>query len=320
MNRDRFMSHTVAGGGTFTGESPSGAAIVHLHRRAPKTNPNGRNTGRSRPIALPTRHVVDASRSAPLARLFEDLGSISELVGETGFPEAVAKLIQNWLPVDSIALFEFKDGIPPCMLFATGGQSDGDMIEYSSGIYLLDPMYNRFARDRFFGTMVLGLGGNDEQEMPDPRYWDKRSGSHEIGTLMEVSPDRCAHLSIFATLGEHLTQALAFIELLHPMLTPLFRRHLLARADLDLEAEEARRKVHESVSAIMAGFGEDVLTGREREIAQLLLKGHSSKSIARVLGISPGTAAIHRSNVYKKLGTSGQCEMFSIFVNKLVSG
>jgi DNA-binding NarL/FixJ family response regulator len=45
----------------------------------------------------------------------------------------------------------------------------------------------------------------------------------------------------------------------------------------------------------------DLLSDREREVLQLIAEGHSTKSIAAVLGISPGTVESHRSHVFEKL-------------------
>jgi DNA-binding NarL/FixJ family response regulator len=45
----------------------------------------------------------------------------------------------------------------------------------------------------------------------------------------------------------------------------------------------------------------ETLTGREREIVQLVAEGHSSTAIARRLSISARTAEAHRANVMRKL-------------------
>lgn len=53
------------------------------------------------------------------------------------------------------------------------------------------------------------------------------------------------------------------------------------------------------------------LTGRERQIAQQLLLGRTSKEIGRFLSISPRTVEAHRARMMKKLGVSTPGEAIS---------
>ncbi len=48
--------------------------------------------------------------------------------------------------------------------------------------------------------------------------------------------------------------------------------------------------------------GGDVLTGREREVIQLLAEGKTSKEVAVTLNLSVKTAETHRTNLMRKLG------------------
>lgn len=50
-----------------------------------------------------------------------------------------------------------------------------------------------------------------------------------------------------------------------------------------------------------AGDAYETLTGREREVLQLVAEGHSSTRVARRLSISVRTAEAHRANVMRKL-------------------
>jgi DNA-binding NarL/FixJ family response regulator len=43
------------------------------------------------------------------------------------------------------------------------------------------------------------------------------------------------------------------------------------------------------------------LTGREREVVQLLAEGHSSKEVASALHIATKTAETHRANIMRKI-------------------
>ncbi len=56
----------------------------------------------------------------------------------------------------------------------------------------------------------------------------------------------------------------------------------------------------------------DVLTPREREVLEGLVKGHPNKTIAYDLGISPRTVEIHRANVMSKLGVASLSEALRI--------
>ena len=62
----------------------------------------------------------------------------------------------------------------------------------------------------------------------------------------------------------------------------------------------------------MAHFGTSRLSEREAEVARLILQGHSSKVIARMLGNSPETVKVFRKRIHTKLGLASSAELFSL--------
>ena len=76
--------------------------------------------------------------------------------------------------------------------------------------------------------------------------------------------------------------------------------------------------LRQHLSDSLATFGSDVLTAQEQRVVQLMLRGHSSKSCARELGISPTTERVHRRNIYAKLGISSQAAGHKTLAPKLV--
>ena len=58
----------------------------------------------------------------------------------------------------------------------------------------------------------------------------------------------------------------------------------------------------------------ECLSGRERQVLQLITNGYSNKAVALDLGISPRTVEIHRSNVMKKLGVGSTADAVRIGV------
>jgi DNA-binding CsgD family transcriptional regulator len=57
------------------------------------------------------------------------------------------------------------------------------------------------------------------------------------------------------------------------------------------------------------------LTPREQKILTEIVRGHSSKEIARALDISPRTVEFHRANLLKKLGAKNTAELVRKFLS-----
>lgn len=71
------------------------------------------------------------------------------------------------------------------------------------------------------------------------------------------------------------------------------------------------------VRTLMTQFGTSCLSDREAEVARLILQGHSSKVIARMLGNSPETVKVFRKRIHTKLGLGSSGELFSLFLAAL---
>ena len=66
--------------------------------------------------------------------------------------------------------------------------------------------------------------------------------------------------------------------------------------------------------APLEDFAKDILSSREAEIVQLVLKGHSGPSIGLTLGIALPTVKTHRKNAYAKLGINTQQQLLNAFL------
>jgi DNA-binding CsgD family transcriptional regulator len=71
------------------------------------------------------------------------------------------------------------------------------------------------------------------------------------------------------------------------------------------------------VMTAMEHFGTSRLSEREAKVARLILQGHSSKVIARMLGNSPETIKVFRKRIHTKLGLATSAELFSLFLTAL---
>ena len=97
------------------------------------------------------------------------------------------------------------------------------------------------------------------------------------------------------------------------------RRSLEARSEeRDAWRSSAEHALEGLSRAIDHQFDVWELTPAEREIALLLLKGHSHKAIAKHTQRSAQTVRQHAAAVYKKAGLSGRAQLAAFFLEDLM--
>jgi DNA-binding CsgD family transcriptional regulator len=79
--------------------------------------------------------------------------------------------------------------------------------------------------------------------------------------------------------------------------------------DLDLARNEIRT-LNDDLKVLSRPFpGRELLTPREKVVLAQIVKGTSSKAVARVLRISRRTVDFHRANIIQKLGARNTVEL-----------
>jgi DNA-binding CsgD family transcriptional regulator len=97
------------------------------------------------------------------------------------------------------------------------------------------------------------------------------------------------------------------------------RRSMLARkAERDAWQDSAKRALEGLGQAIDGQFRQWDLTPTEREVALLLLKGHSHKRIADLTGRKERTVRQHSVVIYQKAGLSGRAGLAGFFLEDLM--
>ncbi len=74
-------------------------------------------------------------------------------------------------------------------------------------------------------------------------------------------------------------------------------------------ANKVAQEVLQKYSQADSSEEQYALTTRERKVLQLLVSGKSNKEIALLLGISPKTVSVHRTNIMNKLGVQNTVEL-----------
>jgi len=226
---------------------------------------------------------------------------------------AFARALQVGAPFDHWIAVVFHIERPPTLL--DGGGMDEPEPAYDAGPYLLDPFYHRYCAGEF-GWSVLNeiapAGFSHSDYMAT--YYGKLGVGHELGFLSTLRDGDAFHLALTRTRGAapFSRRERDWLVAMSPLVAAVGGR-LAPRSAADPQGET----LHGALKLALDNFGRSVLTERELEVVRLLLRGHLAKSIARELGISPGTARNHLKRIYPKLGVASHAELYALFLQAL---
>lgn len=248
---------------------------------------------------------------------------LAKVVSAIGENEFVDMLAQNCEPIfrcSSTVVGLFRTGARPRHLFNNLRSRDEALTvtPYISGPYLLDPFYDLMTSGAPNGVYrLLDIAPDEFQESDYYEVYYRRTRlREEIGILTRLDESTHVLVSFGSRESDEDEPQISAPETLEPLLSAICQKHW--------EIWHAREPGGDATFAVsldnaFKNFGRDLLTDREREVMMLLLKGHSSKSMARVLNISPETIKIHRRNLYTKVDVGTQSELFSVFLESLAT-
>jgi len=245
--------------------------------------------------------LVAADSSAAIAdRLFDAIGQV---------------VVHN-----GCALLAFHRDAPPEVLRHTLGPEEERhyLHRYLAGPYLLDPLYELALRGdkpalcRFRDTVPDRFRSSEYYR----QYCERTHLKDEMDFLIDVNAGSALALVVARREKTFARAELARLRLVEPVVRAAMER-IWEKWRMAKERGIPDRAIHSRLTECYRNFGDDILTQREREITQLLLRGHSTKSVARELGIAPGTVMVHKRNLFSKLGITSQYELFSRFIDAL---
>ena len=189
---------------------------------------------------------------------------------------------------------------------------------YLAGPYLLDPLYQLAMQKKKPAVCRF------RDQLPDRfrsseyyrQYCEKTHLLDEMDYLTTVNESTTVALVVGKRDRTFTKGELQSLELIAPTVQASISQ-VWEQWEQRPGGAEVNDALHRKLIDCFERFGESTLTDRERQTSQLLLRGHSSKSIARVLKIAPGTVMVHKRNLFAKLNISSQYELFSLFIDKL---
>lgn len=237
--------------------------------------------------------------------------------GARGF-DVLCSQLQLLCRFRNFIAFRFERGRQPVLVYTNLDMSrvQEQMANYIRGLHLLDP----FCRvDAEGGTGLFRLGTIAPEEFTASEFYRRHyrftDVIDELRYIVPLDEGVSVHLFIEREAPSESFGAadIAALQAIAPLVRA-FTRGLLRHDARQSGAGVVPTSFNlaEKVRAIS-----DKLTDREGEIIEMMLKGHSAKSVARLLGIEAGTVANHKRNIYAKLEIHSQAQLFDLFLRTL---
>jgi DNA-binding CsgD family transcriptional regulator len=225
---------------------------------------------------------------------------------------AIQELLHEIVEFDDCFVAFFSSGVPPILGFPSSCSD-----EYVNGPYLLDPFYQAWKRGASDGVYLQDDLINNRLSVRSylENYFASTGLTGEAGFLMTLSAEVSAHLSIGRTRNGAKFSAREMEELASalPIMPQLLQKLWKMMPHVSEQRIQEAQSFHDRLSVAFETFGSSVLTPREVEISQLLLKGVSPKSIASLHEIAIGTVRNHLKSIYRKLDVTSQIELAGLF-------
>lgn len=232
-------------------------------------------------------------------------------LGTSEMPNALAGLLRSITTYDFTVMFAYRGFARPIPLFDDfpSDRRTVHVSDYNEGPYLLDPFFvaslapartglwrmSDVAPDRFFQSEYY------------ESYYKQTGLAEEVAFLVQAAEGVVIVVSLMRLEKRFSAPEMRKLAELWPIVDSACRQQWASlpqakdMAGRDTMVEACRR------------LGDGALTGREGEVAAMTLQGHSATAIGKALGISAGTARIHRQNIYAKLRIGSQGALFEAF-------
>jgi DNA-binding CsgD family transcriptional regulator len=249
----------------------------------------------------------------------DEMAAVITQAGTPAFPQAISEFCKGLSGADEVFLSAFFDNHKPAELYYSGEDPAAReaLSLYLGYAYLLDPFYPCFRSRR--GGEVLRMCDIAPDDYRRSEYYSmfyKTMGLEDECGLMIFIEEGAALFFSIGTHGKGRRLSLTRLSAAVPVITALARRHWL---QLNPESTDGGSGLAAQLEEAFGNFGASLLSPREQEIARLILRGHSSKAMARMFDCSPETVKVHRKRLYAKLNLNSQGELLSLFLRALAN-
>ncbi|MEN8243574.1 MAG: helix-turn-helix transcriptional regulator [Thermodesulfobacteriota bacterium] len=243
---------------------------------------------------------------------------------DVALPHILIDAIHDLVPFDkSLITLEKKKQIP-VHIFDSGidpEEHELHVTRYISGAYLLDPVYQALFRGIEPGFYHLRELSPDDFEQSEyyRTYYQATRIAEDVLYLVRLDEGTSLYIELGRDLDKppYTEQEKNHLRMVEPIVQNVARRYWGHMNTENTAFDASMSDLDQQLEMAFDNFGKSILTKREIELTHLMLRGHSVKSAAYEMRISPDTVKMHRKNLYAKLKISDHPDLFALFISVL---
>lgn len=256
-----------------------------------------------------------------LSQWNRNLGRSIDALGSERFFPSLFTAVKKLVPIAYPQIWLYHSDLPPRALYyeippdALKAQID----DYLEGPYAEDPFYqtsmNR-PKNRIYLLSRVTAGRMDESRYYRNYYADTGTVDEAI-FLSQLQGGYVLNFSMMRLPSQGPFSEDEF-QLLYSVADAV---SALMRAHSEFEEFSTRNLIQpgidHQIDLAFRTFGASLLSPREKDVLELMLRGYGTDTSAERLHIARETIRRHRKSIYRKLDVSSQTDLFSLFLNAM---
>jgi len=242
-------------------------------------------------------------------------------IGCNDFWQILAATFRHYIKVDSYTVFTYQDNYLLRSEFLELSAEEERIVEqyFEKGAYALSPYYELICAGKTGAYQLKEVAPSGfESSSINHNYFMPSNIIDETSLICLAEEGQIVKLSI-ARHGNSISfndEDIAFLRDNNLLISSLMSKHV---SMTPASQEDLSQTIKMNITERLDGFGQAILTKREREIVKFIIRGHSVKSCAIELNLSPETVSVHRRNIYSKLNISNQGQLISQVLDYVIS-
>ncbi|QFU74743.1 LuxR family transcriptional regulator [Halioglobus maricola] len=256
-----------------------------------------------------------------ISRWNRDISRAIAALGTQQFFPSLIDAINHQVRIDYPQVWLYHRDLPPHVLYheiprsALASQVD----DYLDGPYQEDPFYQtsmQQPRAKIYRLSRVALGKLEQTNYYKDYYADTGTVD-EVVYLANLGSGNVINLCLMR-LPQQGPFTEAEYEALYLLAEPVSELLKTQSQHRDFAVEHLIQPgIDHQINLAFRTFGASLLSPREKDVLELMLRGYGTDTSAARLEIAVETVRRHRKSIYRKLDVNSQTDLFSLFLNAM---